>query len=97
MTEIAPDWSARLSAWQSSGKSGAAWCRDNGIGYYQFQYWRDKLLHSGQHKNTGQFVSLKVASSSSSLRIECNGASLYVVRGFDPVLFREVVSALRAI
>lgn len=89
------DWSVRISAWQSSGKSGAAWCRDNGIGYYQFQYWRDKLQHSGLHKKAGQFVPLKIASP--SLRIECNGTYLHVSSGFDPVLLREVVSVLRAI
>jgi hypothetical protein len=89
------DWSARISAWQSSGKSGAAWCRDNGIGYYQFQYWRDKFRQSRQQGTNGQFVALKIASP--SLRIECNGTYLHVSPGFDPLLLREVVSALRAI
>ena len=95
MVENMPDWSARISAWQSSGKSGAAWCRDNGIGYYQFQYWRDKLRQSGQQKKAGQFVPLKIVSP--SLRIECNGTYLHVSPGFDPVLLREVVSVLRTI
>lgn len=90
MTETTPDWPARISAWRMSGKSGAAWCRDNGIGYYQFQYWKDKLRQSGQH---GQFVPLKVACT--PVRIECNGVYLHVASGFDPVLLREVVSALR--
>ncbi len=93
MTEDRPDWSARLSAWRLSGKSGAAWCRDHGIGYYQFQYWRKKLRRSGQHGNTGQFVPLSVASI--PLRLECNGIYLHVSSGFDPVLLRDVISALR--
>ncbi len=76
MTEDSPDWSAKLSAWRLSGKSGAAWCRDNGIGYYQLQ-----------------FVPLSVAST--PLRIECNGVYMHVSSGFNPVLLREVVSALR--
>lgn len=90
MTETTLDWSARISAWRASGKSGAAWCRDNGIGYYQFQYWKDKLRQSGQ---TGQFIPIKVASP--PLRIECNGVWLHVSPGFDPVLLREVVTAMR--
>lgn len=93
MTEDRPDWQSRLSAWQSSGKSGAAWCRDNGIGYYQFLYWRDKLRQSGPPSKTGHFVPLKVASP--SLRIECNGVTVHVSPGFDPVLLRQVVSVLR--
>jgi hypothetical protein len=93
MKEGIPDWSARLSAWRSSGKSGAAWCRDHGIGYYQFQYWRDKLQRSEAQGKTGQFLPLKVASA--PLCIECNGVSLQVSSGFDPVLLQEVISVLR--
>jgi len=93
MAEDTPDWSARISAWRTSGKSGAAWCRDNGIGYYQFQYWREKLLRPGQQKKSGQFVQLKVAST--SLRIEYNDIYLHVSSGFDPALLRDVISALR--
>ncbi len=93
MAEDTPDWSARMSAWRSSGKSGAAWCRDNGISYYQFQYWRKKQRRSGQQVKAGQFIPLKVAAI--PLRIECNGIFLYVSSGFDPALLREVVSALR--
>ena len=95
MAEETPDWSARLSAWHISGKSGAAWCRDNCIGYYQFQYWRKKLRRSGQPGKAGHFVPLKV--SSTPLRLECNGIYLHVSSGFDPALLREVVLALRGI
>ena len=92
MAETA-DWSARLSAWRISGKSGAAWCRDNGIGYYQFIYWRDKLQRPGQWGKTGQFIPLTIVTT--PVRLECNGVSLLVSPGFDPVLLREIVSALR--
>ena len=93
MAEDTLDWSARISAWRVSGKSGAAWCRDNGIGYYQFQYWHKKLRRSGQHGKTGQFVPLKI--SSTPLHIECNGVYVHVSSGFDPVLLREVISVLK--
>jgi hypothetical protein len=93
MVENTPDWSAKLSAWRISGKSGTVWCRDNAISYYQFQYWQKKLRRSGQHGKSGQFVPLKIAST--PLRIECNGVYLHVSSGFDPALLREVVSALR--
>jgi hypothetical protein len=93
MAEDTLDWSARLSAWRLSGKSGAAWCRDNAIGYYQFQYWLKKLRRVEQHEKTGQFVPLKVAST--PLHIECNGIYLHVSSGFDPVLLRQVMSVLK--
>ncbi len=93
MTEETPDWSARLLAWRTSGKSGLAWCRDNVISYDQFKYWQKKLQPSVQRGMPGQFVPLKVAST--HLRVECNGVYLHVSSGFDPVLLREVVSVLR--
>ena len=93
MAEDIPDWSARLSAWRISGKSGLAWCRDNAISYDQFKYWQKKLQRVGQHRKSGQFVPLKIATT--PLRIECNGLYLHVSSGFDPVLLREVVSVLR--
>ena len=93
MAEDIPDWSARLSAWHISGKSGLAWCRDNAISYDQFKYWQKKLRNPVQHGKSGQFVPLKIAST--PLRIECNGVYLHVSPGFDPVLLREVVSVLR--
>jgi len=93
MAEEISDWPAKLSEWRMSGKSGSAWCRDNGISYYQFQYWQKKQRRASQLVKTGQFVPLKVAST--SLRIECNGIYLHVSCGFDPALLRDVVSVLK--
>ena len=93
MAEGIPDWSARLSAWRISGKSGAAWCRDNAIDYDQFKYWQKKLMRPVQHVKFGQFIPLEIAST--PLRIECNGVYLHISSGFDHALLREVVSVLR--
>lgn len=96
MAEETPDWSARLTAWRASGKSGLAWCRDNGISYDQLKYWQKKLQPPVQHeqsKHPGQFVPLRF--SSTPLRIECNGAFVHISSGFDPVLLQAVVSVLR--
>lgn len=94
MEEEKPDWSARISSWRNSGKSIAAWCRDNGIGYDQFQYWLNKLERPAKlQKNNGNFVALKVASN--PILVECNGSYLHLSSGFDPVLLREVISVLR--
>ena len=72
---------------------GAAWCRDNGIGYYQFLYWRDKLQRPVRQGKTGHFIPLSVAAT--PVRLECNGVSLLVSPGFDPLLLQDIVSALR--
>lgn len=94
MAQDRSNWPDRLAAWRMSGKTGAAWCRDNGIGYYQFQYWRDKLRRSKPAEPVGQFVQLTV-DNPLPLRLEFNGIHLHVSAGFDPHLLRDVISALR--
>ena len=93
MQKTTHDWPAIISAWRRSGKSCAAWCRDNSIGYDQFQYWLKKLERAGQNEQSGKFVALKLPVK--TLLLECNGTYLHVSAGFDPVLLREVVSALK--
>jgi len=93
MMQDRTNWPDRLAAWRHSGKTGAAWCRDNGIGYYQFQYWRDKLRRSEVGEHSGHFVPLTVTAT--PLRLEYNGVSLHVSSGFDPNLLRDVISALK--
>lgn len=94
MSEATTDWSARISAWRLSGQSRTSWCRDHGISYDQFQYWRKKLERTGQKEQIGKFVALKLPAK--PLLIECNGTYLHIPSGFDPVLLREVISALKA-
>lgn len=37
-------WEEQLTAWQTSGVSGQAFCKAQGLVYHQFIYWRRKLL-----------------------------------------------------
>ena len=41
-------WQHTLAEWAASGLSGAAFCREHGLGYHQFSYWRRKLRAEGQ-------------------------------------------------
>ncbi|MEX1056709.1 MAG: IS66 family insertion sequence element accessory protein TnpB [Natronospirillum sp.] len=43
-TERARYWEEQVVAWQASGVSGQAYCKDQGLVYHQFTYWRRKLL-----------------------------------------------------
>jgi hypothetical protein len=33
-------WFAKVSEWQSSGKSARAWCQENNVAYQSFLQWR---------------------------------------------------------
>src|SRR5690554_3262612 len=37
-------WQQYMVAWQGSGLSGAAFCKQHELNYAQFNYWRKKLL-----------------------------------------------------
>ena len=36
-------WQQHFGAWQASGLSGAAFCKQRDLNYAQFNYWRKKL------------------------------------------------------
>lgn len=36
-------WQQHITAWQTSGQSGAAFCREQNLSYHRFCYWRQKL------------------------------------------------------
>ena len=36
-------WVGHVAAWQSSGLSQTAWCREHGVSLASFGYWRGKL------------------------------------------------------
>lgn len=37
-------WQQHITAWQASGLSGMAYCRQHSLTYSQFVYWRRKLV-----------------------------------------------------
>lgn len=36
-------WKEMLQEWHLSGLSGTVWCKQKGISYIQFLYWRKRL------------------------------------------------------
>ena len=43
MLNVKRHWSEKITVWQNSGLSIAAWCRQNGESYHRFLYWRRRL------------------------------------------------------
>ncbi len=98
--ESSAGWSSLISAWRSSGKNMADWCRDNGISYRKFKYRYYKYYRPQEFTNAGKFIPAKLEPPSSgapSLQIECNGLSVHLSSGFDPLLLKQVISVLREI
>lgn len=96
MSTLSQEWTEKLAAWRSSGLSIAAWCRQNAEGYHRFLYWRNRL-EAQWSVPSGRFVELTLDHGQSPLRLECNGISLHVERGFDPGLLTEVLAVLKKV
>ena len=94
MSSPTSKWTAKITAWQESGLTVAAWCRNNSVSYYSFLYWR-KRLQAEIHQEEGSFVMLRVATTKPSILLECNGVTVQVSSGFDPTLLRDVLSLLK--
>ena len=87
-------WTDRITAWQQSGLTVAAWCRNNCVSYHSFLYWR-KRLQGEKVREGGNFIKLSVAATRSPISLECNGITVHVSAGFDPTLLRNLLSLLK--
>lgn len=91
MSAVIQKWSTKISAWQRSGLSLPAWCRENSESYQRALYWRRRL--AAEPTAAGRFVELRL--SSTPLSLECNGVVIHLSAGFDPNLLTEVLSVLK--
>ncbi len=93
------DWFELIAAWKDSGMSGAVWCRENRVVYHCFLYWRRRceFLSGGEKALVRQMPrsSFTEVVCSDVLTAEVNGVRLHLERGFDPVLLREAITAIR--
>lgn len=90
------EWSGLVKEWSASGESALIWCRTNRVGYQSFLNWRRRFSESQSLvKSTGPVHSFCEVVDDGGLSAEVGGLRLHLERGFDPVLLRDVVAALR--
>jgi len=53
-TERKQTWQQRITDWQASGLSGAAYCKQESLVYHRFVYWRQKLTGSEEPSKSVQ-------------------------------------------
>lgn len=97
-------WEDRLAQYDSSGKSIAAWCKEQTIRENQFHYWRKKL-RTGQTEKAQpvKWLSLDLQLSKQanpvgdSITVYVGQATVAIRKGFDHHLLREIVQVLQTI
>ena len=74
-------WQQHMVAWQGSGLSGAAFCKQHELNYAQFNYWRKKLLASAPDSRPAGFTRVTQLATSSAQ----DGLDIAFARRYAPV------------
>lgn len=85
-------WQQLIGEFETSGKTGTAFCRDRGLSVCQFRYWR-KVLRPVDGLPTG-FVELSSVAPEPDVWISCGRWQVHVGERFDSTVLRRVVEAL---
>jgi hypothetical protein len=85
-------WVQLIGAFEASGKTGAAYCRDRGLPVWQFRYWL-KALRQAEVAPTG-FVELSADVRDPGVWVACGRWRVHVGDGFDAGVLRRVAEAL---
>ncbi|MGA8163831.1 MAG: hypothetical protein WB791_02260 [Waddliaceae bacterium] len=82
--QLQEKWTAWIEEWQSSGLSGAAWCKQQKIAYHQFIYWKKRLSNeTDQILTPRSFIELDDHPESSGIEIVLDQVFLRLSRDFD--------------
>ena len=94
-------WKIKVAAWEASGKSMNAWCRENNVTYHLLLYWREKI--QGKRTLTPKagwsiqsFTELKdKPQAASGIDIEYAGFSIRIAKRFDEGTLKRCLSTMR--
>lgn len=102
-TERSEMWRERVAAFQASGQSVAAWCREQEIKEHQLRYWLRQSApaeaSTTQEPPATRWLPITVlqgeqGDSENSLLVRAGDAVIEVRPGFDRTLLAEVVQVL---
>jgi hypothetical protein len=94
-------WRQHIEDWSYSGLSQQAFCRDQGLKYHQFHYWRKKLSRTSHQKAPSRSsalipVRLHPQSPVSGLSVHLpNGMSVSGIAPDNLVLVAQLMEMLR--
>lgn len=108
MTERASHWSGLVKAWEESGLSQAAFCRERGVQTGTFAWWKRQLRRARRNgakrrgrpaKERGRFVEVRLAGTCSAPAYEvvlARGRSIRVSSGFDPQTLSRLITTVES-
>ena len=96
-------WKQHIDSWQQTGLSQAEYCRHHNLKHHQMVYWKKRFLNT---ETEVSFVPLKLEDlldipaqpEQPSLRLVINDQfKIEISAGFDALLLRQVIVALRGL
>jgi hypothetical protein len=95
-------WQTQMKAWERSGKSQSAHCRDNQLNLKTFAYWRRKLKSDSGSVTLVQLPSatatIKQGASPTALRLlVCNRFAIEVDDGFNAATLSQLVKVVQGL
>ncbi len=90
-------WQKRIADWKQSGQSGSQWCRTNDITYSTFQYWKRRLIPSGEEEVSGGFIELSGRSAApveAGIEIRVGQMRIQLQRDFDEATLGRLLLVL---
>jgi hypothetical protein len=98
------NWREHINRWQDSGLSHSEYCRQHGLTYHQFLYWRKKFVPKTE-KPTLSLVEVSLRALDpppegntgvSALRVSFRpDLGIDVLPGFDPPTLQQILIALQ--
>lgn len=95
-----PNWKQRVLEWKASGKSPAAWSKENKIPYTTLLGWRNRFKKSDESqaitKPCTGFIELKdQTSQNSGISLEYHGIKIHLDSEFNSIVLKQCLACLR--
>jgi len=87
-------WEQHFAAQSASGLSARAWCRQAGLAYGTFSYWRRRVQNESPSASVTLIPVVDEVLSPAGLSVMVGGVRIEVTPEFDADLLRRVVAAL---
>lgn len=84
-------WKEKLAECQASGKTNEEWCKEQGIPYSTYRYWKCKLTQKNQVQQWAEVKLPETQSSIKEIQLQCGKWNIAVGEGFPPGLLADVL------
>ena len=89
------EWLEKITQQRSSEKSVSEWCRENGLSYQTFLFWRKRLLSIEIEKQSPFTELFENSSEPTWMEITIPGAKLVLAKKFNREALIRLIEVLR--